>query len=275
MPKYYHSAITIASALLTASNAFTLPLSSPSATTIVTSSSSSTVTTSLEAVADAPASESQREEEGNTTGRRWFSWGRGGSIPVRPLPPQQEQRRKKAPKKGRPPHVHLVSTLGDYKTLVADETERIVVVRFYAEWCRACKAIGPSFYRLANNDAMTTARVKFVEVPLTKDNAFLHEGLGVPSLPFGHIYYPNVGLVEECKISKKHFRDFEARLTSYVRGECELSDDDDDEKKLGSSERSPHSTAARAPEEDRDDGNIIYVDTETSLSEELDFTSVQ
>ena len=29
--------------------------------------------------------------------------------------------------------------------------------------------------------------VKFVEVPLTKENAYLHDGLGVPSLPFAQL----------------------------------------------------------------------------------------
>jgi len=120
----------------------------------------------------------------------------------------------------RPANVKVVNTLEEYKVVVADETERIVVVRFYAKWCKACKAIGPSFYRLAN----TYPNISFVEVPVTQDNANLHQGLGVTTLPFGHIYHPDVGLAEELRISKKHFPRFDAILQSYVYGSCDLPD---------------------------------------------------
>lgn len=120
----------------------------------------------------------------------------------------------------RPNNVLVVNTLEEYKAVVADETEKIVVVRFYAKWCKACKAIGPSFYRLAS----THPNVKFVEVPVTQQNANLHQGLGVSSLPFGHIYHPEVGLAEELRISKKFFARFETILQSYVYGSCDLPD---------------------------------------------------
>jgi hypothetical protein len=35
-----------------------------------------------------------------------------------------------------PPNVHKIETLQDYKTMVADETDAVVAVRFYAPWCK-------------------------------------------------------------------------------------------------------------------------------------------
>jgi len=58
---------------------------------------------------------------------------------------------------------------------------------------------------------------------LTHDNSMLHQGLGIPSLPFGHIYHPESGLVEERKIAKKNFKIFEDVLESYVNGSCECN----------------------------------------------------
>lgn len=46
---------------------------------------------------------------------------------------------KKIPERappGRPSNVIEVTTLQDYKKCVAEEKDRIVVVRFYADWCR-------------------------------------------------------------------------------------------------------------------------------------------
>lgn len=85
---------------------------------------------------------------------------------------------------------------------------------------KACKAIAPAFYRLASlySDAL------FIDVPVTPDNANLHQGLGVPSLPYAHIYHPISGLVEEAKISKKHFPNFARSLKFYVQGVCSIED---------------------------------------------------
>ena len=81
-----------------------------------------------------------------------------------------------------------------------------------------------------NRNSATFPAVQFVECPVTKENAVLHQGLGVPSLPYGHIYHPTAGLVEEVKINKNVFATFECMLESYVRGSCPvqyLTDDDD------------------------------------------------
>ena len=50
--------------------------------------------------------------------------------------------------------------------------------------------------------------------------------LGVTSLPFGHIYHPTGGLVEELKISKKYFPKFARVLKSYVEGLCDIEEYD-------------------------------------------------
>jgi len=94
-----------------------------------------------------------------------------------------------------------------------------------------------------------SSSVKFVEVPLTKENAYLHKGLGIESLPFAHIYYnddhvDNNGtgkepassrLVEELKMKKNKFSEFKRVIQSYVDKECgvhyswaiDLEDEDD------------------------------------------------
>ena len=116
----------------------------------------------------------------------------------------------------KPSFVEEAVSLATYKELVADEKERLVVVRFYAKWCRACKAAEPYFYRLAHS----LPDVKFVEVPVLEENANLHQGLGVPALPFAHIYSPTAGLVEELRMAKKDFKTFQSVVKTYRDGLC-------------------------------------------------------
>jgi thiol-disulfide isomerase/thioredoxin len=126
------------------------------------------------------------------------------------------------------PLITEVKSLQDYKAIVADEKDAIVVVRFYASWCRACRAVSAPYRQLATKHSrgQRQPNVKFVEVPLTPENAVLHQGLGVPSLPYGHIYHPEAGLVEERSLNKKRFGDFVQILQTYVDGECPIEWED-------------------------------------------------
>ncbi len=148
----------------------------------------------------------------------WIPAPNGGFIPNlgNLLRPKKEQTKTSSSSQ----RIMTVNNLLDYKRHVVDETDRLVCVRFYAPWCRACKAVAPLFARLATQ----FPTVKFVEVPLTKDNAFMLQGLGVPSLPYGHIYHPEAGLVEERKMNKKVFGKLAYILSTYVHGECALED---------------------------------------------------
>jgi hypothetical protein len=69
--------------------------------------------------------------------------------------------------------------------------------------------------------------VVFVDVPVTNENANLHQGLGVTSLPFAHIYHPSAGLVEERRMTRKFFPEFESSLHSYIIGSCDIPDDEE------------------------------------------------
>jgi thiol-disulfide isomerase/thioredoxin len=155
--------------------------------------------------------------------------------------------------------IRQLSNIKDYKHYVVDDVDpnrvTITVVRFYAPWCRACQAIQQRYYRLAqqyeqrlqsqseatlssslphsskslqsSSSSLPNVVVRFMECPVTKDNAVLHQGLGVPSLPYGHIYHSKAGLVEEMKLNKNVFANFESILASYVNGHCTIRYNDD------------------------------------------------
>jgi len=119
------------------------------------------------------------------------------------------------------PNLKMIKTLEEYKITVGQEKDKIVVVRFYATWCKACKAVAPYFRRLA----MQNPDIQFVNVPVSAENVNLHQGLGVPSLPYGHIYHPDAGMMEEMKISRKHFGKFARTLKTYAEGQCDVYDE--------------------------------------------------
>lgn len=60
----------------------------------------------------------------------------------------------------------------------------------------------------------------FVDVPLTAANSPLHQGFNIPSLPYVHIYHPNVGLVEEHSFTRKNVPFVLQKLEDYINGWC-------------------------------------------------------
>lgn len=196
--------------------------------------------TALGVVADPPMKENEKKKEKKEDDSEdWIESKNGGFIPnirARLRQPLVRSNRNPAdgthilaedktlePKWQRAPMVLQVSNIQDYKTQIVDVRDKMVCVRFYAPWCKACKAVEGSFHRMSRE----YEDVKFVEVLVTKENAYLHKGLGVPSLPFGHIYHPVVGLVEERKINKKIFNEFKQVLQTYVDGQCRVSYSED------------------------------------------------
>ena len=159
--------------------------------------------------------EEEREKDKDKNSKEWKQVV-GGFVPKMFKRPKEDEIPVES--------VQLIDTIQDYKKFVVDEPERIVAVRFFAPWCKSCKASHPHFKKLVLRHS---PNVKFVEVPLTKETAYIHEGLGVPSVPFGHIYHPEAGLVEEMKINKRVIGKFADALDSYVNGSCDLPLDEE------------------------------------------------
>jgi hypothetical protein len=93
----------------------------------------------------------------------------------------------------------------------------------FCDVVKACKAVAPYFYKMAHEKSQHAI---FVDVPVTSKNSPLHQGLGIPSLPFAHIYHPDVGLVEELSFTRKHVADLDKKLDSYIHGSCHVTTDD-------------------------------------------------
>lgn len=114
-----------------------------------------------------------------------------------------------------------VRTLQDYKD-VLDQTGddgMMMAVLWYSPWCKACRAVLPGIRTLAKRHP----DVQFVQVPVLAENANLHQGLDVPSVPFLHLYVPDdPRLVEEKKMTRKRLSAFQRLLLDYERGSCSL-----------------------------------------------------
>jgi thiol-disulfide isomerase/thioredoxin len=118
--------------------------------------------------------------------------------------------------------VEIVHTLEEFKKVVGNEQKCFVAVMFHAKWCKSCKATLPHFYKMAKK----YPDVKFVDVPVSESNTQMLRELGVEKFPFGHIYDPSSGLVEELPILRQLIPKFEAKLLSALENAEKTKNED-------------------------------------------------
>lgn len=96
---------------------------------------------------------------------------------------------------------HILENRDEYDALIEKATaeNRVVAIKFYAGWCRACKAMKPKYDRVTED----WPDVEFYEL-LFENNKALCRELGIKVLPYVEIIAGDAGKVEgfTCGSSK-------------------------------------------------------------------------
>jgi len=117
------------------------------------------------------------------------------------------------------PNVYHANSKEECMEIADKLLNRVTVFKFYATYCRACKKVEPRFDRLARENP----DVDFVFVAVSASNKkFVVSDLGIPALPYGGIFHPEVGMVETMSVTAPRFSDFEEIVASYRDAECQL-----------------------------------------------------
>jgi len=114
-----------------------------------------------------------------------------------------------------PSNLKIVGNREEFDATISRGTDeyKMVVVKFYGTWCKACKAMQPLFRRLVSYNT----DVLFVEVAVSSRTSFVISDIGVKSFPFGQIYVEGSGLVEEMTIDKHNFSSLVSAIEKYYK----------------------------------------------------------
>ena len=132
----------------------------------------------LHVVADPPMKDDKQKKSGKQNdGDDWILAEKGGFFPnlrsryglgIGRMRQKSENRREQkytSLSTSVPSKIVEVVDIHQYKTEVADVQDQLVCVRFYAPWCKSCKAIEAPFRRMPQ--LFAGYPVKFVECPVT------------------------------------------------------------------------------------------------------------
>ena len=110
----------------------------------------------------------------------------------------------------------LLEDKDQYDALIADATKenRIVVIKFFASWCRACKAMSPKIDTISSE----WPEVEFYEI-MFDNNKKLCKSLGIKVLPFIEIVAGSNGKVESFSCGPSKISQLQEKLETH--GGCE------------------------------------------------------
>lgn len=129
-----------------------------------------------------------------------------------------------------------------HSELLKANPDKLVVMKFYASYCQACKALEPMFIRVKEDKQLTNLPIVWAEWQSQRNNKDLFGRLGVLALPTVHFYDGSRGLIENFPcgpaklplLKQKLARFLNTRVDSQTLQLKDASEAQDDRSELDS-----------------------------------------
>ena len=143
------------------------------------------------------------------------------------------------------PKVTKINGLDEYLDFLKESDDNLVVIEFYAAWCKSCHKFGMKYKHLASlhgdkvdgkDNVIQKGKVRFAQVEYGA-NVRLCRTFGVKKLPFLQIYKAPLGKITEFVCGPGNFNEkVKSRVESYLTmsdDEIKFERDMEDGKVLG------------------------------------------
>jgi len=99
--------------------------------------------------------------------------------------------------------IYEIDTPEEHAALIAGNQDKIILLKFFAPWCRACKGLAPKYIALAKDEKLKGLPLVFAEMSISNNKDFV-KSLGVLALPSIQFYIGCEGVIENfpCGPSK-------------------------------------------------------------------------
>ena len=89
-----------------------------------------------------------------------------------------------------------VDSPAEYAALIAGNQDKIILIKFYSPYCRACKGLAPKYIALTKDERLANLPIVFAEMDTTKYHRDFAKKLGVKALPSIQFHVGQEGILE-------------------------------------------------------------------------------
>lgn len=116
--------------------------------------------------------------------------------------------------------IYDIKTKEEHIALLNAHPDKIVVVKFYAPWCRACKGLEPKFVQVSKDKKYDNLPLVFGQMTIMNNKDYI-KSLGVLALPSIHIYSGAEGLVENFPCGPSKVPILKKKIASIVNSKVD------------------------------------------------------
>lgn len=151
--------------------------------------------------------------------------------------------------------IYILENAHQHAALVEANQDKLIVMKFYAPWCRACKALGPKYVQVvkANQDFP----IVFAEMTISGNKGFAKD-LGVLALPTIQFYVGEAGLQDTFPCGPSKVPILKRKLNALIKANVDATtnllkptavvEDDDGEDALTETIKFPSDARSEQPE---------------------------
>lgn len=92
--------------------------------------------------------------------------------------------------------VYQIRSEAEYRQLLQAHPDKLIVLKFFASFCRSCKALEPKMLAIMRDEQLQDLPILWAEFQSQRSNKDLFRSLGIITLPTIHFYDGSRGLVE-------------------------------------------------------------------------------
>lgn len=111
--------------------------------------------------------------------------------------------------------VYQIGNKEQHSAFLAANPDKLVVMKFYAPWCRACKGLAPKFLQVVNDEKYSGIPILWAELSVLHNKDFV-KSLGVLALPSIHFYAGANGLIENFPCGPSKVPILKRKLVQFI-----------------------------------------------------------
>lgn len=112
--------------------------------------------------------------------------------------------------------VYQIETEEQYNTFLKANPDKLVVIKFFASYCRACKALEPKFLAVKMDEQLLNLPIVWAEFAAKRSNKDLFRRLEILTLPNIHFYDGSRGIVENFPCPPANIPILKKKLAQFL-----------------------------------------------------------